>query len=349
MNRQLFSRERFLPNGTDTASGAIVMGIGIFIFGSMDRIRFLIPLEKAASIGLLVIWSGIMLGFFYSVLNGAFVDRHLKNPLNRFAIGTWIAGTSVLGNVLVKHSPAWRVFLESLALFNIVLWLGYVVLCLVTFHHMFRAPYVNRVHGVLLLSTVSTQSIVLLVHNVFAVFSDTINALLVSLGVFFYMIGFALIIYRFRRLGRNELIHDWLPSNCILHGAMSITGLAAITTGVLPNLWIPIWLWVAFGFIVVETLECIRLKLRVRAFGAVKGFGEYHTTQWSRIFTFGMFFAFTRALPIAPGGFLYGIRTLLLEVLPWIVLLLLVNEILLVIKEYTYRLRREVRFREEEA
>src|SRR5699024_4478752 len=111
-----------------------------------------------------------------------------------------------------------------------------------------------------------------------------------------------------------------------IHGAMSITGLAATVTGAIPVYWITvIWGWVVVWFMIVETIECLRLVYRVRSYGVVKGFGEYHATQWSRIFTFGMLYAFTYAFVIPIDGIFTAIRTVILNIGPWAVLLLLVN------------------------
>ena len=49
-------------------------------------------------------------------------------------------------------------------------------------------------------------------------------------------------------------------------------------------------------FAVVESMEVIRLRLRVGAHGWRSAVVIYHPAQWARNFTFGMFYTFTLAL-----------------------------------------------------
>src|SRR3546814_6209790 len=57
---------------------------------------------------------------------------------------------------------------------------------------------------------------------------------LVALGYVFYAIGAALVLRRYLRQPGWRLAEDWENPNCILHGAMSITGLAAVMSGAVP-------------------------------------------------------------------------------------------------------------------
>src|SRR3546814_9984150 len=57
---------------------------------------------------------------------------------------------------------------------------------------------------------------------------------LVALGYVLYALGAALVLRRYLRQRGWRLAEDWENPNCILHGAMSITGLAAVMSGVVP-------------------------------------------------------------------------------------------------------------------
>lgn len=327
--RFLLGREPF-----STPSGAIVMASGIFIYASMAHFPWLVPFGRFLAAVLFVFWVILMVSFICSIFQGEFYDRHLKHPINVFAIGTWVAGTSVLGDVFSAYFTDWELFLTILAILNFWLWIGYIIYCAYVFRWLLKKPYMNRVHGMILLPTVSLQSLVILFHNVFGQsVPEQLNRMTIIVGILFYICGLIVMIRRFSHPDRWGLLNDWLPANCILHGAMSITGLAAVATGAIPARWIFwIWIWVFGWFVIVECVECVRLILRVKDYGIVKGFGEYHPTQWSRIFTFGMLFAFTNTYALPAGSGLSMIRELILNAGPWAVLILLVNEILLFLK-----------------
>src|SRR5699024_12864366 len=46
-------------------------------------------------------------------------------------------------------------------------------------------------------------------------------------------------------------------------------------------------------FLFIEGMECVRAWKRYKRYHLSHGLFSYHVTQWSRNFTFGMFFAFT--------------------------------------------------------
>lgn len=102
-----------------------------------------------------------------------------------------------------------------------------------------------------------------------------------------------------------NLDEHWDDTNCILHGAMSITGLAIVTSDAAPEGWaVATWLWVVVVLVLVEGIEAARLVSRVRSYGLRDGVFNYYVSQWARIFTFGMFYAFSLQLyreSIAPA------------------------------------------------
>lgn len=211
------------PSGT--GSGAIVMGMGIFLYGAMEKIPWLTHFGKIFAAVLFATWLFIFASFVADVFHGTFKKRHLDDPVGIFGIGTWVAATSVLGNVLSIYFMEWMVFLRILAVLNAFLWLFYLFLFLRSYHAVFRTEAQHRVHGVVLLSAVSTQSIVIYFHNVLTgVIPISIMTVLIYAGMAFYITGFYAIFRRFRHVHNWWLRDDWLPSNCIIHGAMSIMG-----------------------------------------------------------------------------------------------------------------------------
>src|SRR5699024_3291045 len=89
---------------------------------------------------------------------------------------------------------------------------------------------------------------------------------------------------------------NWANTNCIIHGALSITGLAWLTVYPQTSSFIQMFWWLTFILvIIIEIIEVVRMISRIRHYGLGHGIGIYHVSQWSRNFTFGMFFAFTWA------------------------------------------------------
>src|SRR5690606_37024190 len=115
-------------------------------------------------------------------------------------------------------------------------------------------------------------------------------------GGIFYLAGAAIVVRSHLRRPWS-LKDDWDNTNCVLHGALSITGLALVLSGAqVQQATLVLWLCVLGIFVAVEAIEAVRLVLRVRAYGWRRGAFTYDDTQWSRNFTFGMFYAFTLAL-----------------------------------------------------
>lgn len=328
-------RELWLNRPLETASGSILMGYGIFVFGAMEVFPWLAAYTNFQVYALIIIWILVLVSMIRDLYKGDFYKRHLQDPINRFGIGTWVAGTSVLGNVLVKFMPEWLPVLRVLTVGNTLLWIVYLIICLPAIRILFHKPLKNRVHGVLLLSAVSTQSLVLLFHNVYpGLIPVAFSRLVILFGIVLYAVGFVLISWRFYPLRENELLDGWVPSNCIVHGAMSITGLATVTVSAMSEFWmLAIWCWILVFFVLVEAIEGWRMVLRCKRYGLVKAIGEYHVAQWSRIFTFGMFYAFTASFEFSESGVLSDIRLILLAGLPWATLILLINETLLFLKK----------------
>lgn len=293
------SRTLLRPAPSPTAAGAIVMAVGIFGLASFRKIQA-IPASAAQpfALGLLVVWGFIAASYAASRLQGR-LAAHIAAPVDAFAVGTWVAGTAVMARLLLQGVPGWRGAALALGLAAFALWLWYLALVLRGFRAMLASPARLRATGRILLSAVSTQSLALLAWHLWpnAGFLRAPVTALIVLGYLFYGAGLVLIVQRYMREPRWTLSEDWDNTNCILHGAMSISGLAVAYTGLLPEVaGIGTWLYVLASLLVVETIEVARMIRRVRQHGLQRGLFTYHVSQWSRNFTFGMFYAFTLAL-----------------------------------------------------
>jgi hypothetical protein len=245
---------------------------------------------------LLIIWVYIAVALVASHFKGTF-RRHVQDTIGCFAIGTWVAATAVLGRMINTALPEWRGVALALGAAMLVVWLAYLVLVSRGFWEVITGPLDLRlrVTGRILLSTVSTQSVLLLGISLFpGQIPGWLSAGIIALGYAFYALGFVLICRRYLRQAGLRLTDDWDNTNCILHGAMSITGLAAVQSNVVPGVVIiGTWLWVLVMFLIVETIELARAAARLRAYGWRRGLLTYDVSQWARNFTFGMFYTFT--------------------------------------------------------
>ena len=99
--------------------------------------------------------------------------------------------------------------------------------------HLARSR-VDHPNGSILLLTVSTQSVAIMALRLFPgpLLIRRAALVLIAAGVVSYLAGLALILRRYLGFRDWRLVTDWSSTNCILHGALSITGLAAVVTGV---------------------------------------------------------------------------------------------------------------------
>lgn len=291
------------------------MATGILINGAFQQISFLKETVGPVLTVLLVLaLFALYAGYGRDLVLGRWVVRHARDPLGSFALGTWVAAASVTGIAIVHELPFLHSLAVGLAYVAFLLWLGYLWIVVrnyaVLFHEIEtrRWEVTRRAQGVLLLATVATQSVIVAFSVILpGKLPGKVGLAILLWGVACYVIGFALIVGRMLFLGRGSLADDWPPTNCILHGAMSITGLAAAVGQLLPiNLVDILWLWCLLGFLVVEGIEIVRAVECVTRFGWRKGLFSYATPQWSRNFTFGMFLAFTMHVP-SSAGFIVGL------------------------------------------
>jgi hypothetical protein len=152
--------------------------------------------------------------------------------------------------------------------------------------------------GIILLPTVSTQSIALLMNSFFiGQVTPYVNQSLIILGYLFYVIGFIVIIKYYFTIKLKRLLLSWSNTNSILHGALSISGLASLESGCInDNLIILTWFLATSLFLLVEGISLIKLYYRIRFAGIMRGAFLYDVSQWSRNFTYGMYYAFTLSI-----------------------------------------------------
>src|SRR5699024_6410443 len=322
----------------EPASAAIVMAIGIFLIGTIEAFPLLDKyLGTFFSFILLIIWLVIYSLLSIQFFHKDFIIPFLKHPVNSFAMGTWIAGVSVLCNVFLDYFPSMIKITQIIALFNSLLWILFFLTCVYNFKKLFLNKHNYEIHGMLLLSTVGTQSIIILLNNVFFQFPIVFSEIIILVGLAFYLIGVFLIAIDITHK-ENWTIRDNLSNtNCIIHGALSITGFAMITTDTFSALTINLlWMVTFLLLIAIEGVELLRAKQRIQIYGWNQGVLSYHVSQWSRNFTFGMFYTFTLMMQKNTDYFLSENLTFIQEsvmsIWAWVVLIDLIIEINIILK-----------------
>ena len=311
-------------------SGGIVMAGGIFVIGALGGLGLPQWAGRLVALELLVVWGYLAFSYARAGLSGGLAES-IGQPMGALGVGTWVAGSAVLGRALLQVLPEWRPVGIALWIVAVAAWLWYLRLLPAAFRAAADPSGGYRANGAILLSTVATQASVVAGSAFLPGGMPTLlAAALVVLGYLFYAMGLVLISRRYLTRPDWTLANDWDNTNCIIHGAMSITGLAIVVSGALPLSWaVATWAWAVATFVGVEALELARAVVRVRAYGWRDGVFAYGPTQWSRNFTYGMFYAFTLQLngsPDAPDSWASVLQAAILGYGQYVVLALLVAQ-----------------------
>lgn len=296
MTTHTYRRKSDMP----TAAGSILMVGGIFIQGAWGELTGLSVYSYATSalvILLIAIWIYLLLGYITSIRKDEFYAIHLADPVGRFAIGTWIAGTSILLITIYTSFPSSWVYetVLILAVMTIGLWIFFMYWVVKSMIDIAKMQAGRHVHGIVLLATVATQSIAMLLYDIFG-HSEAmliICRLLIGWGLVLYVVLASLMIYRYVRYAWNTADQSQ-SNNVMMYGALAITGVAVIETSSWTPSSVSILWWISLAvLLVVECIEMIRAVMRIRRNGWKTAVGTYDVTQWSRIFTIGIFNLFT--------------------------------------------------------
>ncbi|HET9496445.1 MAG TPA: hypothetical protein VFR15_19630, partial [Chloroflexia bacterium] len=155
------------PADPPTAAGAAVMAVGIFGLGALQRLPPPFPsLTPLLAIELLIVWVYIAWRLVAAYAGGRF-HVHISDPVGCFAIGTWVAGTTVTASLINSSIAEWRALAVTLDLAALFMWVWYIWLITRKFRDIARGVVKTRVTGRILLSTVSTQALLVAAEQIF--------------------------------------------------------------------------------------------------------------------------------------------------------------------------------------
>lgn len=284
---QLFRRR--LPVA---ATAGMVQALAIYARDFLYQVHLPPLFAMMVGIEVFIIWAYIACRMLQ-----AYFDEQLSLRFSAWpAMGTWVAATVITASLLDQIEKTQHGFIALLALFSVMLYLVYLVFmskwCVVYFRNNCRMP----VNGAVLLVTVSIQAAVILMAQLFYADMRLFYQVLISAGMVFYIFGLGAII-RYNAVARaRHLLAVWPNNNCIIHGAISITGAAMLSSQVFSMQMVKMMWWCAVAaFCIVEVIELCRLCLRIRLKGVIGAVMAYDVSQWARMFTFGMFYAFALA------------------------------------------------------
>lgn len=282
-----------------TGCGAIIMAGGIFGAVALQAIPDGPPLTRPLAAALALGWLAIAGLILLDAAREGFA-AHTGPLVGSFAIGTWVAASAVVGRMAMLAIPDAPLPAQAMFVVGSVVWLWFAPHALRNLRRIAGAPPgATRPTGIILLTTVATQAVALLAFRLFPAIAPVREAAVALLvfGLLCYVAGAALIVRRYVAGPRWQLATDWDNTNCILHGALSISGLTAVVGDVFGvAVLAPFWAAVLAVFVAVEAVELARLAARWRLMGWREAVLVYDVSQWARNFTFGMFYAFTAAL-----------------------------------------------------
>jgi hypothetical protein len=270
------------------------MGAGAYLWLCLPEFGLPHFIMQVAVLELAIIWVYLAMG-----LAQAAIDGHLTlNAINRISLGTWVAGTAAIGLLLDKVEPLLHGSILFLAMVAMLLQFIYLVILWKRVRIFFERRGRMHVNSFILCATIAIQMCVLLELELFhRGIPVWIYQASILLGVIFYAVGFYGFLKNFlfvRTKSRNVCLS---AKNTMLYSAAAVTGLAILVTGVFP-VWLiyAVFLWATVVFVVVEAVEINRIVLSARKKGFIKMLCRYKHSDWLRIFSLSVFYAFGLSL-----------------------------------------------------
>lgn len=273
-------------------SGAFVLAINTYVLACLPFYHLPVIIMLLVTLELLIIWMYISLGLMQSYLNH---DLHFNHHADRLALGYWVAGTALLVLLLNQAALSLQGLVVLLSILAVILYVIYAVI----FMRWLWLSVCHRFHlhasGMILLATVSTQAISLLLITLFRHDAPLwMYQCLIGFGFIFYPLGLIAIVMHLLNAHSHSFIKGWGNVSSLIHGALSITGLAILEAqGDMNDGVVYLWSLTLALIVLIELFDLFRFILKVKSHGFIREISIYHASQWVRLFAFSMFYAFT--------------------------------------------------------
>jgi hypothetical protein len=292
-------RQRYLRGTYSTTSAAgAVMALGAFLLYVMPYLPADLAIFKPyLTMELLIIWLFIAESYVHCYMHKHFYI-HTRHLLSRINIGTWVVSTAILSLLWLKSFHDLNEVALLLGLVAVMVWIEYMRMMLGDLNTLARNPVGLKLNGSIFLITISTQLIAILLSTILGDWLPMpILVLLIITGYFYYGICLILSVRFYLQTHLKHVVLEWAHTNSMLHGALSISGIACMRAGVLPSgLVISTWIAALTLFIIVESTAFLRLIWNTQQKGWQAALWRYDISQWSRSFTYALFYAFTIAI-----------------------------------------------------
>ena len=309
---------------------AVVMTLGILNFGVLELPKYHSIFNGLIYYVTFLLWVTFWFHILVCIWKRTFIQKHTAASTNRFTIGTWVAGNSIM-IVLTHHMfdshHGWISFMAAL---NVGLWIAFIVMSIVTLGKGITEWRATSLHGNLFLTTVSSQSVAIMLLTIFPQTPILLIVTIIMMGLIFYAISFLFITSHFS-------FSNWNATNCIFHGALSISGVTLMLSGLWPmeNL-VMLWLVTLIVFIIIEAAEITVLVKQLTKENPFQVIFSSNISHWSRLFTFCMFFTFTHLLSFS-SPLMRDASDNLLSALGAVIFALLILELISIVFSYAQK------------
>ncbi|PKR84799.1 hypothetical protein [Heyndrickxia camelliae] len=204
---------RILNQQVPTSAGAIVMATRILLLGALHKVvshhKDLAILSTILVIFLLFI---LFMAFGRDMIHGLMWERHLRDPISSFEVGTWVAATSISILVMRNFAPFLKAVAFTQFLLNCLWTIGYIVIIIRNYAELFKSTGAilrGKVHGIFLLACVAIQSMIASGQSVLGrLFVNIYGTWLWWFEFFLYGLGLAFILNRYIRSKSHNLTEN---------------------------------------------------------------------------------------------------------------------------------------------
>lgn len=330
---------KFFRHVTPTvASGSIIMALTVFALQCLPELPFSNSWLLILALWLFIVWVYITVELMQVYLSENIIRAHMSD---RLGIGYWISGTSLMALLMDQAEHTLHGYIVFLSMIAFLLYLIYLIIIVKWLIFTLRHKFNTYLNGVVMLPAISTQAVALLLIELFGKsIPDLGYQIVIFAGVIMFIVGLISILHYTLHAHLRRWIASGSNANCLIYAALSMIGLAGMNAGIFSStMCMAVW-WCAISFFfIIETFELARLLIRVKIKGIKKGIFVYNTSQWFRIFAFGILYGFTLSYYVK-GYPVAELMSVIVAYVQYIVVALLAFQLIMVM---SCALKREIK------